>query len=532
MKTILNYVITITAIMSLILLDNSTSYSQVPVNPPNVVLNNEGNISAVSIHSGWINDSYKINPGSLVIKNNFDNNPPRDKVTITKMATIPDGATGNIIITRSSTNINVYLTQIGGTALTFYGNDNKFQNNNLPTLYVEGETASTNMGDISLTASAEGAKDSDTINYTVLWIDLITLNASTKAKVATVSTNNSCLKNWEAVNVINGSNLGLQLRYFTELPADVIKLDTREATLGVGYGIGYETIGHVLPSNFNPKKWDYMMGHEHLFSIHMDRDIQTTSFVQDNNGDFQPTPISTFTPPPIYSGNDPSSPVFRDDNPVKYDAAGKFIIDDGNIYDLDAPGFDETGDNVLKAFKDVPNDTEIRTRGDFHIFADAQTPTGPVICSSINNCYFAFDVNFIDITQDDPADPKTKRADFVVQYNNIKPNVDNCIASNQLPLPLPAEITSILLQAALPGFTPPPGIYNEAKTVNITCVSPGMTIRYTTDGSIPSHTNGTIYTIPIEIAQSCTQKAIAYDPSTKNPSMTDSLISGGFYIIQ
>ena len=47
-------------------------------------------------------------------------------------------------------------------------------------------------------------------------------------------------------------------------------------------------------------------------------------------------------------------------------------------------------------------------------------------------------------------------------------------------------------QAATPAFTPDGGTYSEAQSVTITCATPGATIRYTTDGTDPTETNGTV----------------------------------------
>jgi hypothetical protein len=64
--------------------------------------------------------------------------------------------------------------------------------------------------------------------------------------------------------------------------------------------------------------------------------------------------------------------------------------------------------------------------------------------------------------------------------------------------------------AAAPIFNPDGGIFSAPITVTISCSSPGVTIRYTTDGSIPTETLGTIYTSPISITTTTTLKAVAY----------------------
>ncbi|MEO8350963.1 MAG: CotH kinase family protein [Chthoniobacteraceae bacterium] len=54
------------------------------------------------------------------------------------------------------------------------------------------------------------------------------------------------------------------------------------------------------------------------------------------------------------------------------------------------------------------------------------------------------------------------------------------------------------------------GFYDTPFTMAITTATPGATIRYTTDGSWPSETNGTIYTGPINVDRTMPVKAIAY----------------------
>ncbi len=63
---------------------------------------------------------------------------------------------------------------------------------------------------------------------------------------------------------------------------------------------------------------------------------------------------------------------------------------------------------------------------------------------------------------------------------------------------------------ANPSFTPPGGTYHQPQTVSISCSTEGATIRYTTDGSTPTNTYGTIYTGPITVNKTTTIWAVAY----------------------
>jgi len=64
------------------------------------------------------------------------------------------------------------------------------------------------------------------------------------------------------------------------------------------------------------------------------------------------------------------------------------------------------------------------------------------------------------------------------------------------------------------------------KPVTISSATAGVSIRYTTDGSTPSSTQGTLYTGALTIAASTPLKAIAY-----KSGMADSSVSSAVYII-
>jgi hypothetical protein len=81
-------------------------------------------------------------------------------------------------------------------------------------------------------------------------------------------------------------------------------------------------------------------------------------------------------------------------------------------------------------------------------------------------------------------------------------------------------------RAATPSFNPSPGTYGSAQLVTIGTATSGATIRYTTDGTTPSQTLGTIYSSPVNIAATTTLKAIAY-----KSGLTDSSVASGDYTI-
>lgn len=86
---------------------------------------------------------------------------------------------------------------------------------------------------------------------------------------------------------------------------------------------------------------------------------------------------------------------------------------------------------------------------------------------------------------------------------------------------------SYLRAPAAPSYSPAPGNYTANQSVTITTPTTGATIRYTTDGTVPSQTNGTTYTGPVSVAANETLKAYAYETG-----YTDSPLTSGGYTVQ
>lgn len=101
--------------------------------------------------------------------------------------------------------------------------------------------------------------------------------------------------------------------------------------------------------------------------------------------------------------------------------------------------------------------------------------------------------------------------------------------------------TNLVPSVATPVFSPIAQPYFAATPVTISSATPGATIRYTTDGSTPSETNGTIYSVPVTMQQpvntntsgyltNCSGvtmlKAVAY-----KSGMPDSTVFTGIYEI-
>jgi hypothetical protein len=96
---------------------------------------------------------------------------------------------------------------------------------------------------------------------------------------------------------------------------------------------------------------------------------------------------------------------------------------------------------------------------------------------------------------------------------------DSSISSGTYAINLPV--------VAAPTFNPGAGTYGGAQSVSISTTTGGASIRYTTDGSNPSETLGTLYNgTGVAINSTTTLKAIAYESG-----MTDSPISSALYTI-
>ena len=82
-------------------------------------------------------------------------------------------------------------------------------------------------------------------------------------------------------------------------------------------------------------------------------------------------------------------------------------------------------------------------------------------------------------------------------------------------------------QVVTPTFSVVSGTYYEPKTVELSCETSGATIYYTTDGTTPSASNGTVYTTAINVSTTTTIKAIAIATG-----MTDSDVATATYTIE
>lgn len=80
---------------------------------------------------------------------------------------------------------------------------------------------------------------------------------------------------------------------------------------------------------------------------------------------------------------------------------------------------------------------------------------------------------------------------------------------------------------ATPAFSVVSGVVNSGTKVTISCETEDAVIRYTTDGTDPTATTGTVYTTPVSITQAVIIKAIAV-----KDGMNDSEVATAFYRIK
>jgi hypothetical protein len=84
---------------------------------------------------------------------------------------------------------------------------------------------------------------------------------------------------------------------------------------------------------------------------------------------------------------------------------------------------------------------------------------------------------------------------------------------------------TIAPKADPPSFSPPPGVFTATQSVSMASATPGATIHYTTDGSIPT-VSSTAYGAPVVVAATTTFRAIAAAPGS-SPS---DVVSGTYVI--
>ena len=80
---------------------------------------------------------------------------------------------------------------------------------------------------------------------------------------------------------------------------------------------------------------------------------------------------------------------------------------------------------------------------------------------------------------------------------------------------------------AAPVISPNGGAFEESQTVNITCATVDAKIYYTTDGSTPTATTGTLYSEPITLTETTTINAIAVKEGLQDSAVVTAVFAKG-----
>jgi hypothetical protein len=89
------------------------------------------------------------------------------------------------------------------------------------------------------------------------------------------------------------------------------------------------------------------------------------------------------------------------------------------------------------------------------------------------------------------------------------------------PNPTPGTINGALVDGFVKDthFSIDHGLYATPQSVAITCNTPNAQIRYTTDGTMPSETVGTLYTVPVNITTTTVLRAVAFIPGWQSSNV-------------
>lgn len=112
--------------------------------------------------------------------------------------------------------------------------------------------------------------------------------------------------------------------------------------------------------------------------------------------------------------------------------------------------------------------------------------------------------------------------------------VDNALGNRgvqgEAAIPVYIVNPTAIQQVANPTFSPVAGSYTSTQTVTISTTTAGATIRYTTDGSMPSQSHGTVYSGAITVSTYQTLKAIAYKSGAADSAVVSAKYSIAWWL--
>ncbi|OQB07352.1 MAG: hypothetical protein BWY18_00426 [Candidatus Cloacimonetes bacterium ADurb.Bin211] len=180
---------------------------------------------------------------------------------------------------------------------------------------------------------------------------------------------------------------------------------------------------------------------------------------------------------------------------IAHESANQAILNIANAINSSVINF--SGDDALALIKGtVANPVYIDIFG--RIGEDPGTAWGTDPLTTVNKTL----VRKSDVTHGVTTNPESGFPTLATEWDSYPQDTTTYLGWHTFTPGMPA--------AAAPIFNPDGGIFSAPITVTISCSSPGVTIRYTTDGSIPTETAGNIYTTPISITTTTTLKAVAY----------------------
>lgn len=134
------------------------------------------------------------------------------------------------------------------------------------------------------------------------------------------------------------------------------------------------------------------------------------------------------------------------------------------------------------------------------------TPYLPELVNGVNV------LSFHAVNSNSTSSSNTNRLDFLVEPVLTATRATAVAADSYMVAPTPGDDNGLgtLGFVADTKFSVQRGFYSAAQAVEITTATPGATIRYTTDGSVPTLANGITYTAPINVAATTTLRAAAF----------------------
>jgi hypothetical protein len=186
------------------------------------------------------------------------------------------------------------------------------------------------------------------------------------------------------------------------------------------------------------------------------------------------------------------------------------------------------GGSTATATWTFPSPTVLAAGGRLVVFADG-TLTAPVAGTELHTSFsLSKSGEYLGLLRPD----NTVAHEFALPgFPGLPPNVSFGIndtgdpRSFSTPTPGAANGAGDLLATTAVVASPARGFFTASTPVTLTTTTPGAQIRYTTDGSVPSASNGTTYTAPVSVSTTTTLRATAIKAGFANaPASTNTYV--------